>query len=504
MADLQPSGNGMAEAPADDDGNGAAAADAKDSSPLITLESEPSGYSTNYTSSTTANAPSSRNSFRPLSKNRHWKNLFGLATAFMVTFTAYGSLQNLQSSLNYDHGLGLVSLCVLYGCLTVSCLIAPVIIRCIGTKWTVTISLGCYMFYTAANFYPEFYTLIPTAALLGFAAGPLWAAQGTYLTTLAISLADVVNDVPETVINQFNGIFFLFFQSNQIWGNLLSSVIFSMNTTSERYLNQTDLWKCGRNGTGTEGRNYDDPGDKKTYLLLAFFLFFGLLGAVIAAIFMDRIRSNFERLPETKYFANHLLEVVRLMKTPYISLLIPLMVYIGFEQAYMAGDFTKSFVSCTIGIRRVGYVMIVYGVTDAISSFVIGRVEVHIGRKLIFTAGGFVNLLVILWMLLWRAKEGVNQGYQLYLMAVGWGFADAVWTTQISSILGVLMPQSQEAAFANFRVWQSIGFLVSFGVSVSNSVLVLYKLFALLGLLVISMILYYIMECVIRREVTNT
>ena len=76
--------------------------------------------------------------------------------------------------------------------------------------------------------------------------------------------------------------------------------------------------------------------------------------------------------------------------------------------------------------------MIVYGVTDAISSFVIGRVEVHIGRKLIFTAGGFVNLLVILWMLLWRAKEGVNQGYQLYLMAVGWGFSDAVWQTHIS------------------------------------------------------------------------
>ncbi len=76
--------------------------------------------------------------------------------------------------------------------------------------------------------------------------------------------------------------------------------------------------------------------------------------------------------------------------------------------------------------------MIVFGVTDAISSFVIGRVEVHIGRKLIFTLGGVINLFLIVWMLLWRPKAGVNQGYQLYLMAVGWGFADAVWQTQIS------------------------------------------------------------------------
>ena len=68
-----------------------------------------------------------------------------------------------------------------------------------------------------------------------------------------------------------------------------------------------------------------------------------------------------------------------------------------------------------------------------------------------------------------------------------------------SAILGVLMPQSQEAAFANFRFWQAIGFLISFGVSVS-SVLVGYKLIALLALLIISVILYYIVECVIRRE----
>ena len=303
-----------------------------------TSQSKPSG-STNYASSGTS-TNSARSSFRPLGKKRHWKNLIGLATAFMFTFTAFGSLQNLQSSLNYKAGLGLASLSVIYGCLTVSCLLAPAVIRTLGTKWTIVFALTCYMFYTAANFYPEFYTLIPTAALIGFAAGPLWAAQGTYLTTLAISFADVVNDAPETIINQFNGIFFLFFQSNQVWGNLLASRILSRNAT-HGYPNQTDLLKCGRHGTGKGVPNFDDPGEKKTYFLLFWYLLFGFLGAMLALLLMDKIRSNFPRMPETKYLAVHLLEVFRLMTTPYIALLIPLMIYSGVEQAYIAGDFTK-------------------------------------------------------------------------------------------------------------------------------------------------------------------
>ena len=282
-----------------------------------------------------------------LSKQRHWKNLLGLSVAFMLTFTAYGSLQNLQSTLNYKGGLGMASLGVIYGCLIVSCLFAPVLIKTLGPKWTVAISLFCYSFYTAANFYPEFYTLIPTAAILGFSAGPLWAAQGTYLNTLAMNLADVSNQAQETVINQFNGVFFFFVNSSQIWGNMLSSVIFSANVTTEQ-LNETDLWKCGRNGTGNEDANLDDPGKTKTNLLLSLYLGFGILGAMMAAIFLDRIGGMMASAPNnSKTGIGHLLEVFQVMGTSSVALLIPLMTFCGLQQAYIFGDFTK-----VINIRR--------------------------------------------------------------------------------------------------------------------------------------------------------
>lgn len=92
----------------------------------------------------------------------------------------------------------------------------------------------------------------------------------------------------------------------------------------------------------------------------------------------------------------------------------------------------QSYVSCTIGVRKVGYVMIAFGVTNALTSFLIGRLEVYIGRKLIFTVGGVFNFVTILWMLLWKPSGTTYQALQLYTMAIFWGFSDAVWQTQIS------------------------------------------------------------------------
>ena len=40
----------------------------------------------------------------------------------------------------------------------------------------------CYSTYIGAQFYPEFYTLIPGAIILGMGAAPMWSAKCTYLT----------------------------------------------------------------------------------------------------------------------------------------------------------------------------------------------------------------------------------------------------------------------------------------------------------------------------------
>ena len=70
----------------------------------------------------------------------------------------------------------------------------------------------------------------------------------------------------------------------------------------------------------------------------------------------------------------------------------------------------------------------------------------------------------------------------------------------IPALLGLLHPTSQEAAFANFQIWQSAAFVFLTCISLFDSVLVLHKLFILLGLLIIGMFLYYILEWLLRRD----
>ena len=63
-----------------------------------------------------------------------------------------------------------------------SCFIPSIMMNCVNVKWTLVICNLTYSVYIGAQFYPQFYTLIPTAIILGIGAAPLWSAQGTYIT----------------------------------------------------------------------------------------------------------------------------------------------------------------------------------------------------------------------------------------------------------------------------------------------------------------------------------
>ena len=59
----------------------------------------------------------------------------------------------------------------------------------------------------------------------GLSAGPLWVAQGSYITTIAIMHAESTKLNRERTITKFFSIFFLIFVLNQVVGNLTSSLV---------------------------------------------------------------------------------------------------------------------------------------------------------------------------------------------------------------------------------------------------------------------------------------
>lgn len=96
------------------------------------------------------------------------KNMLIVSFGFLFLFTAFQSLQNLQSSLNPDKGLGLASLSVIYCALILSCMfVPPIMVGRLGCKWTLVISMVGYVLYTSANYYAKWWTLIPASILIG-------------------------------------------------------------------------------------------------------------------------------------------------------------------------------------------------------------------------------------------------------------------------------------------------------------------------------------------------
>ena len=174
-------------------------------------------------------------------KRAIYKNLLLISISFLLLFVAFESMSKLQSSINvvrriqnvkYNqcmvllqvNNLGTWSNAAVYASLILSCMFMPsIMIRWLKVKWALVVCMLCYTTYIAAQFYPQFYTLLPTAFILGMGAAPMWSAKCTYLTHVAHRLAGLDGSDPAPVVVKFFGIFFFFFQCNSILGNIIST-----------------------------------------------------------------------------------------------------------------------------------------------------------------------------------------------------------------------------------------------------------------------------------------
>jgi hypothetical protein len=93
-------------------------------------------------------------------------------------------------------------------------------------------------------------------------------------------------------------------------------------------------------------------------------------------------------------------------------------------------------------------------------------------------------------MFIWKPSE--NEIYILFILAGLWGLADAVWQTQINAFYGVLFVQNDEAAFSNYRLWESIGFVLFY--IITPHIRIRIALIILLIFLTLGMIGYGLTE----------
>ncbi|XP_055586505.1 UNC93-like protein [Uranotaenia lowii] len=433
------------------------------------------------------------------------KNVATVSCAFMVQFTAFQGTANLQSSINAKDFLGTISLATIFASLVVSCVFLPtLIIRKLTVKWTLCLSMLCYAPYIAAQFHPTFYTLIPAGILAGLGAAPMWASQATYLTQLGQVYAKVTGKSVEVIVVRFFGFFFLAWQAADLWGNLISSLVLSSRAreggASEHSENDTinDYDQCGANFSPvapTDNANLARPPDSEIYIISAIYLACIVAAVVIIALFMDPL----SRYGEKRCGSVSALEVsvIQLLSATFEQfkklkqqLLILITIFIGMEQAFIGAEFTQAFVSCALGVHQIGYVMICFGVVNGLCSIVFGFLMQYTGRIPLIVSGALVHGGVIMFCVFWKPHP--NEVMIFYGIAGIWGVADAVWQTQVNGLYGVVFRRNKEAAFSNYRLWESAGFAIAY--TYSPALHAWIKLYLLLAVLAVGMVGYTIFE----------
>ncbi|KOC65190.1 UNC93-like protein [Habropoda laboriosa] len=658
-----------------------------------------------------------------LSRGEKWrilKNISTVSVAFMVQFTAFQGTANLQSSINASDGLGTVSLSAIYAALVLSCIFVPTfVIKRLTVKWTLCVSMLCYAPYIGSQFYPKFYTLVPAGVLLGLGAAPMWAAKATYLTQVGGVYAKLTDQPVDAIVVRFFGFFFLAWQTAELWGNLISSLVLSEGEFGSGGGNSTTNWNkiklCGADfcvlGNGGH-ETLERPPESEIYEISAIYLTCVVIAVIIVALFVDPLsrrtafgsdrviragrpvrhlsfraraglmfrvlvngpkqasrrlllrfigrtiypdrhlhfnhtlsmktgskiicafynstyRPCFAKNPRTdgqpfsfplinlfvithdpasvarvhayyarvqqylitravataalpldtakfatglfgsvaesfvhSYFTSvglgipprNILHAMRAdvslhnrqirsarvlccrdlcslvnaggvyrarygekqrrvdsqelsgiqllsatayqLKKPYQQLLIPITVWIGMEQAFIGADFTQAYISCALGVHRVGYVMICFGVVNALCSLVFGSLMKFVGRQPLMVLGAIVHVCLVVVLLHW--KPNPENPYVFYTVSGLWGVGDAVWQTQVNGLYGTLFRRNKEAAFSNYRLWESAGFVIAY--AYSTHLCARMKLYVMLTVLLIGTCGYIVVELLHRRK----
>ncbi|KAK3782339.1 hypothetical protein RRG08_027887 [Elysia crispata] len=448
-----------------------------------------------------------------------------LSASFTFVYTAYLAIQNLQSSLNDEANLGVTSLCVLYGTIILFGPQAPLAMRLIGPKRVLVLAWIIHCIYTASNFYPTWLTLIPSSALLGAIAGPMWTAQGIYITAAGEKHAAMTAQRlhPESyekfvhvVLSRFNGIFFMFYELTQITGNLISSLVLSESSYNSTHSSEDTIAVCGPNdcpsssavSNSTSSSSIAKPETSVIYIMLSIFLCCNVCGLILSLFLLPTQPDNWSAKqpgPEDKRTSSPALEELcqcfRMVLDRRMILLMPLFAAQAMAIGILYADYTKAYISCVIGIRWVGFVMTSYGLCTAVFAIGINSFASRLGRIVLFVVAIVVDTGSLLAMLLWQPLGPESVAVYFLIPAVS-GISEGIMQAQFNTLIGQVFANNISPAFASYHTCKAVSFTVTF--ALSNFVCLRERLYLSIALYVLGLLGYLVTEARLHREMDQS
>ncbi|GFT81283.1 protein unc-93 homolog A [Nephila pilipes] len=301
--------------------------------------------------------------------------------------------------------------------------------------------------------------------------------------------------IVESITARFFGIHGMVYLSCHIWSNFMTYYVLK-SEVSDYHVNHTNCM-CGADYCNTDSacfeQNIEEPSDRIRYILTGACVCIGIISTILIYFFLDTLETEKEEIP---FSVNILMATYKLAKRNESILLIPFSFYTGMVQGFYIGDFTKSFIGCAWGTYNVGLVTVCYGTLCGMSASIAGLLVKQVGRIPVLFFATVVNIAASIFLLYWKpsAEEPV-----LFFVAAGlWGlFVGTVWS-QLRAFYGVIFKEDEEAAFAAFHTWYSLGFVLSF--AYSNHFCTSVKIYILMVICTLGFFGYVIVEVLQWRK----
>lgn len=421
-------------------------------------------------------------------------NVILLGLAFMLVFTAWQTMGNVQTTIlnsarkkgspGYVEGFdadGFTSLAIIYASFSLSNWIAPSVVAILGPRLTLVAGGVIYSLFIAQIVYPNNYLLYIGSVVLGLGAATIWTAQGNFLTLNSDS----------STMSRNSGIFWAMLQMSMLIGNTFVYFQFQgldeVDTTTRTTVTMT-LLGIGLVGTCVFFLLRPTPWSSDSTAA----------GGPTAAL----------RRAGTLFITRDML----LLSVTYF--------YTGLLLTYWSGVFgpsvanTKAFGSEAKSLNGMHGIFVGVGeILGGLMFGILGHILVKKGRDPIVMLGfvcnmvafflSFINLplaspLLDLPLADQEPAYITSNEYLAIFTSFLLGFGDACYNTQIYSIIGTVYKDDSAPAFALFKFVQSSSAAIYF--FYAGHLMLQWQLLILLIVCVLGTVAFCMVEFKTRKE----
>uniref|UniRef100_F7B0Z3 Protein unc-93 homolog A n=1 Tax=Ciona intestinalis TaxID=7719 RepID=F7B0Z3_CIOIN len=386
--------------------------------------------------------------------------LYILGLTVMFIYGSYSGVIGLESSINIEGGLGTTSVMIVFIVSSFSSIfLLPIIIDFLGPKFAIILGELGFVAYIASNFYPSWYTLIPAAVVHGITESGMWAGGSCYVTFLAkkqwkkeTRRNEDSGRSQEALIYQYLGIYY--------------TMLFCGDITGGLYLRLQ------------RGRFGEIPSKICPLIFIC-----------LQAIFLPKASVKDDQTKDGKLsYSVYDLPILYYNYTAFI--LRTFIFYNGLYYAYVITEYTRAFVSCSIGVEKLGLATGVLGAFTIFGTLIGGRVLYRLGRTK-------YAIVVVCWHLgtflcsnFWQPHP--NNTWVIYLLGAFLGIGQGVINNMLEGLTAHYFRGTEGIAFSVKNCIMNLGIVA--GTAWSTSLCVYVKIYILIGIILFSVVCFFIAE----------